>query len=77
MLQVRFVLVLSAAALAAGVTPGAMALVSGVVWNGSDWAVQGIAATITAMLLNCIRNEWDLVTWLAPRPDSADLFDRE
>jgi len=126
-LQVSFVLVLSAAALAAGVTPGAMALLAGMValwgfvraaqsvlgiralrgedaphwtdvwfygfipgalyallavvalglWSGSDWAVQGIAATITAMLLNCIRNEWDLVTWLAPRPDRVDPFDGE
>ena len=31
-----------------------------------------MAALITAMLLNTIRNEWDLVTWLAPHPDSAE-----
>ena len=124
-LQVTFVLVLSAAALAAGVTPRAMALASGVValwglvravqsvlgiralrgedaphwtdawfygaipgalyallaviavgfWGGHEWAIRGIAAVITAMLLNCIRNEWDLVTWLAPRPDDKDSFD--
>ena len=126
-LQVTFVLVLSAAALAAGVTSGAMALASGVValwgfvravqsvlgiralrgedaphwtdawfygaipgalyallaavafgfWGGHEWAIRGLAAVVTAMLLNSIRNEWDLVTWLAPRPDRADPFDGE
>ena len=123
-LQVSFVLVLSAAALAKGVTPGAMALIAAVVavwglvravqsvrgirgrqagieeaphwtdqwfyglvpgtlyallgavawafWAAREWAPQALAALITAMLLNAIRNEWDLVTWLAPRPDSAE-----
>jgi len=40
------------------------------VWMGCPWAAQGIAAIVTAALLLTIRNEWDLVTWLAPRPDS-------
>jgi hypothetical protein len=123
-LQVSFVLVLSAAALARGVTPGAMELIAAVVavwglaravrsvvgirsreagieeaphwtdqwfygiipgglyallgalawafWAGREWAPQAMAAVITAMLLNAIRNEWDLVTWLAPRPDKAE-----
>jgi hypothetical protein len=39
-------------------------------WVGLEWAVNGIALVITALLLLSIRNEWDLVTWLAPRPDS-------
>jgi len=49
--------------------------VSAAFWNGHTWAPQAMAAVITAMLLNCIRNEWDLVTWLAPRPDDKDSFD--
>lgn len=40
------------------------------IWMERPWAAQGIAAGITAALLLTIRNEWDLVTWLAPRPDS-------
>jgi hypothetical protein len=33
------------------------------------WATHAVAAVVTALLLVTIRNEWDLVTWLAPRPD--------
>lgn len=128
-LQVSFVLVLSAAALAQGVTPGAMALVGAVVavwglaravqsalgirtyrgvaheaphwtdqwfygiipgalylllgavalafWTAREWAPHALAALITAMLLNTIRNEWDLVTWLAPHPDTAGAGEGE
>ncbi|HEU4650360.1 MAG TPA: hypothetical protein VFS49_02995 [Croceibacterium sp.] len=126
-LQVSFVLVLSAGALAAGIGPRAMAALAFVIaawglaraaisvagiraltgedtahwtdawfygaipgllylalgavgvgfWSGRAWAVEAIAAVITAMLLNAIRNEWDLVTWLAPRPDRAGPLDRE
>ena len=39
-------------------------------WRGEEWAVLGIAAVNTAVLLLAIRNEWDLVTWLAPRADN-------
>ena len=35
-------------------------------WAGEPWAVNGVAVAITANLLLAIRNEWDLVTWLAP-----------
>jgi hypothetical protein len=38
-------------------------------WSGEEWAVQGVAAVSTAVLLLAVRNEWDLVTWLAPRAD--------
>jgi hypothetical protein len=119
LLQVSFVLVLSASALAGDPSSGAMALISGGVavwglgrsvlsilgiralrgadtaawddvwfygaipaalylalgvvafgfWSASDWAIYGFATMIVASLLSCIRNEWDLVTWLAPRPD--------
>jgi hypothetical protein len=57
-----------------GVLPSALfvvlAGVSLAVWMERPWAAQGIAAIVTAVLLLTIRNEWDLVTWLAPRPDS-------
>jgi hypothetical protein len=39
-------------------------------WLEFTWSAQAIAAVVTGLLLVCIRNEWDLVTWLAPRPDS-------
>ena len=35
-------------------------------WAGEPWAVDGVALAVTANLLLAIRNEWDLVTWLAP-----------
>jgi hypothetical protein len=47
-----------------------LAGVSLAVWMERPWAAHGIAAAVTAALLLTIRNEWDLVTWLAPRPDS-------
>jgi len=118
-LQVSFVLVLSAAALTPDITPRAMAAVSAAValwglvrgvqsiigisalkgedaphwtdvwfygfmptmlslllvavaagyWRGAEWAVNAMAVAITGVLLLAIRNEWDLVTWLAPRSD--------
>jgi len=40
-------------------------------WTEQPWAAHGLAAIITALLLATIRNEWDLVTWLAPRPDKG------
>ena len=39
-------------------------------WSGEEWAVNGIAAVNTAILLLAIRNEWDLVTWLAPKSNA-------
>jgi hypothetical protein len=57
-----------------GVIPTGLSLALGVVaggfWVGLEWAVNGAALVIIALLLLSIRNEWDLVTWLAPRPDS-------
>jgi len=56
-----------------GVVPtllfAALAAVAAGLWSGQEWAVYGVAAVTTAMLLLTVRNEWDLVTWLAPRPD--------
>jgi hypothetical protein len=47
----------------------ALAVVAWAFWSGQGWAPVGAAAVITGILLLAIRNEWDLVTWLAPRPD--------
>jgi hypothetical protein len=49
----------------------ALAAVAVGFWAGAGWAVEGIAVVVTALILVTIRNEWDLVTWLAPRPDST------
>lgn len=39
-----------------------------------DWpcARAGVAAATTGLLVLAIRNEWDLITWIAPRPDKSD-----
>src|SRR5206468_9010306 len=47
----------------------ALAVVAWAFWSGQGWAPVGAAAVITGILLLAIRNEWDLVTGLAPRPD--------
>jgi hypothetical protein len=56
-----------------GVVPGAIYLVLAIValafWKDLPWAPQGVAAVNTAALLAAIRNEWDLITWIAPRND--------
>jgi hypothetical protein len=49
-----------------------LGLVAGGLWHGSEWAVLGLAGTVLAMLLLAIRNEWDLITWIAPRPGKGD-----
>lgn len=48
----------------------ALAAVAWAFWTGQHWAVDGVAVVINAILLVTIRNEWDLVTWLAPRGDA-------
>jgi hypothetical protein len=57
-----------------GIIPTALyvllALASHAIWIGQPGAPLGIAAVIAGLLLVTVRNEWDLVTWLAPRPDS-------
>jgi len=52
----------------------ALAAVATAFWRDWPWAQDGVAAAITAALLLAIRNEWDLITWIAPRrdDDSAD-----
>jgi len=48
-----------------------LAAVAGAFWSEARWAEYGVAAVIMAILLVTIRNEWDLVTWLAPKPDGG------
>jgi hypothetical protein len=59
-----------------GAIPSALSILLAVVafgfWNEQQWAGRGLAAAITGSLLVAIRNEWDLVTWLAPRPEPRD-----
>ena len=57
-----------------GVIPSAIYLALGIValafrqdW---PWAADGLAVIVTAILLLAVRNEWDLITWIAPRPDN-------
>ena len=56
-----------------GVIPSALYVAMGLValgfWTNSGWAADGIAAVITGLILLSIRDEYDLVTWLAPKRD--------
>lgn len=45
-----------------------LAIVAAGFWGDAAWAVEALAVMI-ALLLISIRNEWDLVIWLAPKPD--------
>ena len=42
-----------------------------------DWpcARPGLAGAVTALLLLAIRNEWDLITWIAPRSEPMPKFE--
>jgi hypothetical protein len=54
-----------------GVLPSLLYVLLGVVayafWRELAWAHDGLAAVVTGSLLLAIRNEWDLITWIAPR----------
>ena len=54
-----------------GLAPSAIYLAVAAVawgfWSGADWALRALAAVVTAMLLLAVRNEWDLITWIAPK----------
>ena len=50
----------------------ALCVVAWAFWKQWAWASYGLAATVTAGLLLAIRNEWDLITWIAPREDSSE-----
>jgi hypothetical protein len=51
-----------------------LGLVALAFWKAWPQAHYGLAAVITALLLSAIRNEWDLITWIAPRPEKPDEF---
>jgi|SRR6185437_3735244 len=59
-----------------GVIPSAlyvaMAVVATAFWMSAAWATAGIAAVVTGLILLSIRDEYDLVTWLAPKSDDKD-----
>lgn len=58
-----------------GAVPTALYLaLAGTAWAfWMDWpcAPYALAAVVTGLLLAAVRNEWDLVTWLAPRGDET------
>jgi len=62
-----------------GVLPSFIYLTLGAVsvafWKNCPWAEEGVAATITLGLLLAIRNEWDLITWIAPRSGPVPDFE--
>jgi hypothetical protein len=64
-----------------GVAPSALYLALGAValalWMGGAGAPWGLAAVVTGLLLLAVRNEWDLITWIAPRGEASDLPDPE
>lgn len=45
----------------------ALAAIAAAFWQDCECSRVGVAVVITAMLLLAIRNEWDLITWIAPR----------
>ena len=62
-----------------GVFPGVLYVALGAMavafWRDCPWAEQGVAAIITFALLLAIRNEWDLITWIAPRSEPVPDFE--
>ena len=64
-----------------GVIPSALWLaLAGVAfafWTGISWSREAVAAVVTAVLLHAIRNEWDLITWIAPRSGPIPHFEDE
>lgn len=59
-----------------GVLPSALYLALGLdaLAFAQAWpcAHYGLAVVTTALLLLAIRNEWDLITWIAPRAEPED-----
>jgi len=64
-----------------GVAPSllyvALAGVALAFWRGCACAPCGLAAVVTGLLLLAVRNEWDLITWIAPRGEASDLPEPE
>jgi hypothetical protein len=59
-----------------GAIPALLYLVLGAVavgfWTAKGWAPYALAVMLTGGILLAIRNEWDLITWIAPRGDSEE-----
>jgi hypothetical protein len=59
-----------------GVIPSVLYIILGMVaftfWEDWTWHNYALAIVVTGLLLLAIRNEWDLITWIAPRPDTPD-----
>ena len=54
----------------------ALGMVALAFWVDLWWATKGLAVGITLALLLAIRNEWDLITWIAPRHENSADGDR-
>jgi hypothetical protein len=50
----------------------ALGAVAVAIANRFGWAADGLALAIMGILLCAIRNEWDLITWIAPRRDAPE-----
>jgi hypothetical protein len=48
-----------------------LGVVAAAIWLRAGWAPTAEAAIAMVLLLLCIRNAWDLVTWLAPKAGGA------
>jgi len=59
-----------------GVIPSGFYVAMGVVslgfWVDAAWAADAIAAVVAGLILLSIRDEYDLVTWLAPKSDDEN-----
>jgi hypothetical protein len=64
-----------------GIVPSAFYLVLGGVayafWIGWPLAREALAAFVTLGLLLAVRNEWDLITWIAPRAEPTPDCDHQ
>ena len=59
-----------------GVIPSAIYVAVGMVavafWRDLWWAKYGLGLAMIAGLLLAIRNEWDLITWIAPQGEAPE-----
>jgi hypothetical protein len=62
-----------------GIAPSALyvalAAIAFAVWQGWDGCLDGVAAIVVGLILLAIRNEWDLITWVAPRSEAIPDFE--
>jgi hypothetical protein len=45
------------------------------VWKDLAWCLDAVAAVTVGLLLLAVRNEWDLITWIAPRSEDNPAFE--